>query len=353
MSISANLPNRDGLVRRGGPLRVAQLCLALTASTCTAEDVVHVSIGEGTRSRVRLTGEVLDYSGQTLLMKLPGGVERAFPAERVHAIETTRLSEHLAGDKLARERQPEAAIARYRQALEKEERRWVRREILSHLVRCSQDAGDTLSAVQFFTLLVQSDPRTPYFDCIPLVWLPRETPAAVVQAAQQWMSRETDPAGSLIGASQLLTTSHRAAALERLRSLSFGQEVRVAALARGQMWRVTFATASDIQVDNWAADVEKIPENLRAGPYYVLGAAWAAKHQPARAALAYLRVPLLYPGDRALAGRALLEGGRELEKIGQKAEAATLYREVLDTHAQGPLAEEAQQRLAALRKDEG
>jgi TolA-binding protein len=101
-------------------------------------------------------------------------------------------------------------------------------------------------------------------------------------------------------------------------------------------------------VQNWTEDLEKMPDALRGGPYYVLGAALSAKHQPARAALAYLRVPILYPADRALAGRALLDGGRELEKIGQKDEAASLYREVVDTHSQTPLATEAQQRLAAV-----
>jgi hypothetical protein len=136
--------------------------------------------------------------------------------------------------------------------------------------------------------------------------------------------------------------------VERLRGLSFNPDSRVAALARSQVWRASFATASESQVENWAADVEKAPQSLRGGPYFVLGAALSAKHLPARAALAYLRVPLLYPHQRSLAGRALLEAGRELEKIGQKDEAASLYREVTSTHPQTPLAEEAQQRLAAV-----
>jgi hypothetical protein len=41
-----------------------------------------------------------------------------------------------------------------------------------------------------------------------------------------------------------------------------------------------------------------------------------------------------------------LEAGRELERIGQKNEAASLYREVIDTLPQTPLAAEAQERLA-------
>lgn len=324
---------------------VAWACIG---SCAHAEDTIHVSIGENTRSKVRLTGEVLDYTGQTLLVRLPGGVERAFPADRVHWIETTRTPEHIAADKLLREQQPEAALAQYRRGLEKETRRWVRREILARLVACHEELGDTPAAVQFFMLLVQSDPLTPYFDGIPLAWLPQPTSPAVVEAAAKWVAHDEEPVAVLLGASHLLMSPQRNTALERLQALAFGRDARVAALARGQLWRANFATASDLQVENWAADVEKMPESLRAGPYFVLAAAWSAKHQPARAALAYMHVPILHSTQRRLAGRALLEAGRELEKIGQKEEAASLYREVVEGHNKSPLVEEARQRLVGV-----
>jgi tetratricopeptide (TPR) repeat protein len=325
---------------------IAPLLLAILPAR--AEDTVHVSVGEGTRSRVRLTGEVLDYTGQTLLLRLPGGGERVFPAGRVHAIETTRSGEQQSADKLFRERQTQAALEQYRRALDKEERRWVRREIMAQIVSCNQELGDIPSAVQFFMLLVQSDPHTPHFDCIPLAWLPREPSPALEELALKWLARPDDDLTGLLGASHLLTSRHRQAASERLRSLSFNQDERVASLARAQFWRVSFATANDLQVQNLAADVEKMPTALRGGPYFVLAEALSAKHQPAHAALAYLRVPILYPRDRLLAGRALLEAGRQLERIGQTSEAASLYREVLQTHPQTTLATEAQDRLAAL-----
>lgn len=326
----------------------ASLAVIGALARARAEDTIHVSVGESTRSKVRLTGEVLDYTGQTLLVRLPGGVERAFPSDRVHFIETTRTPEHVAADKLLREQQPEAALAQYRSALEKEQRRWVRREILSHMVACHDELDDPAAAVQFFMLLVQSDPHTPYFNCIPLAWLPRQTSPALVETAAKWMAHDDDPVAVLLGASHLLMSPQRAAAQARLQSLSFGGDPRVAALARGQIWRANFATASDLQVENWATDVEKMPESLRAGPYFVLAAAWSAKHQPARAALAYMHVPILYSSQRRLADRALLEAGRELEKIGQKEEAASLYRELVERHNKSPLVEEARQRLVGV-----
>ncbi len=322
--------------------------LLLSILPARAEDTIHVSIGEGTRSRVRLTGEVLDYTGQTLLLRLPSGGERAFPVDRVHAIETVRTGEQQAADKLYRERQTQTALEQYRRALDKEERRWVRREIVAQIVSCSQELGDIPSAVQFFMLLAQSDSHTPHFDCIPLVWLPREPSPALEELALKWLARPEDDLSGLLGASHLLTSRHRQAASERLRSLSFDQDARVASLARAQFWRLSFAMANDMQVQNLAADVEKMPTALRGGPYFVLGEAFSARQQHAQAALAYLRVPILYPRDRLLAGRALLEAGRQLERIGQASEAVSLYREVLQTHPQSTLSAEAQERLTAL-----
>src|SRR5690606_22161163 len=127
---------------------LAALCALAPAVPAQAEDVVHVAVGESGRSRARLTGEVLDYTGQTLLMRLPGGIERAFPAERVFLIETKRTAEQLSADRLYEQRQLTAAIEQYRRALDQEPRRFVRREIMARLVRCYHESGDVAAAVQ-------------------------------------------------------------------------------------------------------------------------------------------------------------------------------------------------------------
>lgn len=321
------------------------IAAALPPGSGRAEDVVHAAVGENSRARTRLTGEVLDYTGQTLLLRLPGGTQRAFPAERIFQIETQRTAEHLAGDKLLAERQPAAALEKYRLAMDKEERRWVRREIMSQMVWCHRELGDAASAVQIFHLLLQSDRTTPYFDAIPLAWLPGEPSPTVAGLAQQWLAREDEPAVSLVGASHLLSTAQRAVAIDRLKALSFDRDPRVAALARAQVWRGSLGTANELAIASWTTEVEKLPEALRAGPYFTVGRALAFKQQPQRAAILLMRVPILYPRERDLAGRSLLEAGRELEKIGQSGEAAGLYREVIDSYPQTTLAAEALGRL--------
>ena len=105
------------------------------------------------------------------------------------------------------------------------------------------------------------------------------------------------------------------------------------------------ATATVEEVEGWLA---RLPADLRAGPYFALGQAWSARGQSDKSALACLRVPILYGQDRRLVASALLLAGRELEKIGQREEAVTLYREVAREHAAAPSAAEARGRLEEL-----
>jgi tetratricopeptide (TPR) repeat protein len=320
--------------------------LVLWAGTAVCEDVVHAAVGENSRARTRLTGEVLDYTGTTLVMRVAGGAERAFPAERVFLIETERTPEHVRGDKLAGQFQCAAALSEYRAALDREQRRWVRREILSTICRCHRELGEYLPAAQNFLLLVASDPTTPYFASIPLAWEPGEPTAELAAAARQWLGQTDNAVAALIGASHLLATSHAAEASARLKQLAFDRDPRVAWLARAQSWRSLVQTANELRLESWASDVEKAPEELRAGGYFVLGQALAQRREHERAALALLRVPVLYRDHRSLSARALLAAAGQLEKIGQASEAENLYRELTEEFADTAAGREAAERRA-------
>ena len=69
--------------------------------------------------------------------------------------------------------------------------------------------------------------------------------------------------------------------------------------------------------------------------------------QPARAALAFLRLPINFPEDRPLAAQALLATGSELETIDRPGEARGLYREIIVDYADTSVAATAQKRFAA------
>jgi TolA-binding protein len=87
---------------------------------------------------------------------------------------------------------------------------------------------------------------------------------------------------------------------------------------------------------------------VQAAGWYVLGDLYARQDQPDQAALAWLKVPLLFREQRAMAADALLAAGKQLEKMGQPKQAAGLYRELVRDFAHLPPAGEAQKRLDSL-----
>jgi tetratricopeptide (TPR) repeat protein len=305
------------------------LCLLLT-TPAAAQDAVHLSTGSG-GGRTKISGRVLDYTGRELQMELAGGRQQNYPSAQVLQIDTAYGSKQVEADAAFARGRCDQALLLYQQAIKDEPRHWVQRQILAQLVGCYRALEQDDRAGEAFAQLLRADPLTPYFDCIPLAWMPRQPSLGVEKAAAAWMQRE-EPAMVLLGASHLLTTPRRAAAIERLNQLAAGDQQPFAQLAAAQFWRTALATASDAQLDGWSRAIDALPEKLQGGPYSVLGSARAQRKQWEPAALALLRVPILYPRDRPLAAQSLLEAGRALQSLGQEPEAMRLYRELLRTY---------------------
>jgi len=291
------------------------------------------------------TGSVLDYTGRFLRIELEGGLERTFPSSRVAEVQGDWSAEHRAAIEASAEGDYRAAIARYRRAIDNEPREWVRREILAELTWLYSYTGETTIACELFMLLTESDPETPYFDAIPLAWMPSEDVRQ--PQALGWLGQEGDPVAMLLGASHLLSTTERPAALEALKKLATSGDERISSLARAQTWRSVAFRATDSELAQWLQQVESMPESLRAGAYFVLGNGLKSRKRLNDAALAWLRVPVLYPKHRALAGEALASAGGALEQLERPTEAERLYRELARRF---PETEAARQR--GLRREE-
>ena len=195
-------------------------------------------------------------------------------------------------------------------------------------------------------LLVARDAKTRYFDCIPLAWLPTEPTPGVEKKAQIWLAQDQPAAAVLLGASHLLSTGRRPAAVEQLKRLSLDRDVRIALLAQAQLWRTTAFNVTAEQLSAWRRTLDKIPDSLRAGPDFIVGSALAAK-QPEQAAVLLAAVAVLYPRERQLAAAGLLRAGELLEKLDRKPEATVLYRELWLEYPDRPEAAEARRRLGA------
>lgn len=314
---------------RGWPAIWGLLVLSALAAAraSAAEDVVTVASANHPLSRTKLSGRIIDYTGRELTLELSGGTQRTFPAELVVEIQTTWPPGMQEGDALRGRRQFAAAYRKYAEANNREDRQWVRRKLMAQMVYCLRQQGAMVQAGEFFLLLLRADPATPDFDKIPLAWLPGEPAADLAQKAREWLHRADVPAAVLLGASHLLSTAQGPEALEKLRLLGGEKDSRIALLAEAQAWRTTLVTSTPEAALAWRQRVELLPEALRAGPYLVLGRALAYHKRYEDAALALLRVPILYPGEEALSAEALALAAQALERAGDADDAQRLRHE--------------------------
>jgi tetratricopeptide (TPR) repeat protein len=309
---------------------------------CFAVDDVVVLAGSRGEGEVRITGKVLDYTGQGLELEMSDGTQRTIQPPQVVRIETHRVAQHLEGLQRMQQGDYREALQLLRGALGQESRPWVQREIYAAAVRCYSAMGQGALGVRGFLRLVAADPRSPHFTSIPLKWIPAITPAREVEAAGTWLAQSDSEVAQLLGASYLLHTPRHEDALRTLARLSSDADDRIALLATTQRWRARLSDADADELSRWARALELMPPALRAGPYYLLGVAQSRipQHEE-EAALTLLRLPILYPEEYALAAAGLLEAGHQLQKLDRKEKAVGLYRELLEHYAGTQAASEA------------
>lgn len=309
-----------------------------------AEDSVICRRVEGS-GETRRTGEILDFTGEFLTLRGASGREEQIPSSRVLRYETTRVRDHENADQLFREaRFPDAVVA-YRRAVDEEQRGWMRRQILASMVRCHTNMNQPDRAGDTFLIIVRIDPTTQWFDAIPLSWKPQQTTGPWEQRASDWLDNPPAPAAALMGASWLLSSSRRDRAREALRQLAADPDPRIALLAQAQLCRAELFNNRPDTVSRLESTVAALDHSLRAGPYFLLGHAWARQSDPGRAALAFLRVPILHAEQADLAAESLWLAGDQLQLAGNRDGAATVYRELTDRHPQHLLAPLARQKL--------
>jgi tetratricopeptide (TPR) repeat protein len=321
---------------------VTFLVLLATARS-RAEDTVVLASREG-RGQVRSVGQVVDFTGSGLILRRASGREERIPAERVIALESQWTEAHSEADQRFENAEFDRALELYGRALAAEQRGWVRRLILSRCVWCDRRLGRWDRAGDSFLLISEQDPATPYFHAIPLPWTTPAAPPSLESRAQRWM-KSTQPAAQLLGASWLVTTPQRTAALAMLRQLTNNAQPEIAFLADAQSWRTRVVTATTRDAQRWRERIERMPSKLRGGPLYLRGQLLTRLGRHEEAALSLLEVAILHRQHYELAAQSLLAAGRELETMGQRDEADRLYEEITTSYAASNAVDTAQQRL--------
>lgn len=333
--------------KRGALLVVVLVSLAASLPrVCAAEDTLTVLSGKDAKTRTTRTGEVVEYTGESLQLKSPSGRVETIPTARVIGIKTEWTPAHVRGNALRMEGKLEEAITSYKQAKREEPRAWARRQIMAQLTACYAETGHLDVAGDEWLAIVASDQQTQHYAVIPIAWRPFPPDAAVETRAAAWLRSKTPPA-QVLGASWLLTGPQRSEAVAVLDALAAdkAQDPRIRSLAQIQLWRTKLITAKLEDAQRWHATLEQMPAEIRASGYFVVAEALTRWNQPDVAALAYLRIPLVHNEQRLMVADALVAAGNLHEQLGRGEQAAGLYREVLNGYSRTPAAEVARAKL--------
>jgi hypothetical protein len=205
--------------------------------------------------------------------------------------------------------------------------------------------GKVGAAGDAFLTIVAADPETFHFDVVPVAWQAVTLDAASEARAAAWLADAKSPAARLLGASWLVGSSRQADVEVVLKLLAENKDRRIAGLAQIQRWRSRLATASTGDLEQWSRELGAMPAAVQAAGWYVLGDGYSRHDEPERAAIAFLKPPVVFRQQRALAADGLLAAARQMEKLGQTDEAAGLVREILRDLSHLPAADEARAAL--------
>lgn len=286
--------------------------------------------------RIAYAGTILQYNDEGLTLRVQAtGESQKIPPERIELVEVYRNEEHLRAVTALAEGRTDDAITAATRALESEKRTWLRHEILGVLIQAHRRRNELEAAVGRFVEIVLEEPRCREWSVAPLAWEPLSISDSLRQRARRWMVTNNDTV-RLVAASILVADPESAptAQLEIDRQARNGDPY-LRCIAQAHQWKglIQRGTPSDIELARWKGDIERMPESLRAGPWYVLGLGYQRRQEYESAAAAWLWLPTVHSENEPLAARATFEAARALERRNQPAAARQLYEEIVTRYS--------------------
>ncbi len=287
----------------------------LCVSRLGAQDSVSYQVDPAKPVQTR-TGTIVDYNNKILTIKI-GDNQRRIPASQVRQVSTRYTTPHLRGDEQLASKNYVGAIKFFREALDQEPRPWVQRVIQASLVQTLRENGNWLDAAKVFASMLSNESECRFFSAIPVPWLPINPNVNRTVAAEKWMG-DSDEILALMGCSFLMSTMKREQAIERLQKLKQSKDPRVARIATMQIWRSRMLVADASEVKSWQRKLEKFPEPVRYGGYFVITGAYANNPKLSStsrdlAAVEAMRIPILFPTQHRLSASALHTAAKLLQ----------------------------------------
>lgn len=292
-----------------------------------AQDRVVVLLSDNSRTVVR-EGTIVDWKGGEMRMEYNGQIN-TIKNDRIVQIQTAWPPDYALAEELLKQRKFAEARVALQNAIANESRGWALRILYAQQTRLCDVLGDRRHSAEMFMSLIQDDPDTRDFATIPLPWdlTPLET--GLLDFGKKLQNSSVVPL-QLLGASWLVTSPERAAAIKTLELLSRDLDSRIAHLASAQLWRTKAQEVDTVQLGRWERQIDRMPRELRAGPLLVLGQAQLRLGKTEDAILSWLQVPILHEENLVAAASGLQLAAATLQNNGESAQARRLWQELND-----------------------
>ncbi len=317
------------------------VCLiTLQVSNAFAQETLDIVVTRkpGSEKIVNRQGKIIDWRGISLTLESTGR-EREIDNADIVAVQTVWDDAYQAGLDELRQGRAKLAIQQLNYVVEKETRPWAKRIVRSHLVEAHLAVDQPEDAVKQFLEIVAEDPQTRFLHLAPLPW--SGSGNALVQQAEKWVEIR-QPIVQLIGGSWLLAGPKRAQGIRLLEQLSRDIDPGVRNVAIAQLWR-TRTNVSAKQTEVWEKLVEKMPRQLRAGPYFVLADAQSKCQKTDQAMINLMRIPILFPEQRFLGAAALYRCASLLHNNGKTKQAKEITNELVTKYPETIWAQQTRQ----------
>lgn len=302
--------------------------LMLTLSGFAQDRVTYTPV-DATKP-LTVLGDIVDFTGTELSLRSGASVQR-ISADRIQQIETHYQQEHLQAQQLFANGETAEALKLLRQALDKEPRAWVDREILAMMMQAELRQQNLAGAISTFQLILTSDPATRHWGIAPLIWSSQLISDSVRGEMHRWLVSDT-PSQQLIAASILLIDPVLGEEAEqKLNSLTRNTQPIISAYAKSQLWRLEIASGKvyDVSLERWREQIQRLPKDLRPGPQYLYARGFEVTGDLRAAAAEALWLPMIYKNNEVLAARGLFDAAENLSRTGLNTEAENLYRELI------------------------
>lgn len=319
------------------------ICIFVHINTYADDTVIHQNSTTGRYTKS--TGTIENYSRNELLLRTSSGNILSINTDNIIEVVADRPASYSESELRMKNQEFEKALPLFEQALVQAPDGWIKHEILARQVECLINLNRVDEAAVRYIQLIQLEPKTAFYDCVPLVWTSVDLSSRTQQLAQTWIRQQKYPYAALLGASLLLTSDKKTEAQTALNALTKSEDADVAALAQMQLNRLSLTPMTETQLNNLEKKVDALPKSLQFGPRFVLAQLWsrssAEEIKTDKAALNYLQCAVNPRTPVELQARSFYSAGTTLLTAQRRDEAFRIFNRLIEKYPDSQWSQQA------------